>query len=243
MWTGMWFGAVTSVRDRWLGWMGIALLGGLLLGGCSPASSSNPTPDGGTQSSTPDTSTDASSGPPCIGVQADAADPSWTPKASASCQGNPACVGAPMPDWKLVDFQPQSCGYGKSYGLRAFRGKVTVLVLLAAWCGFCQSQLEKLEQMRLELAAAGKDVHFLVVNSNDAVEQQKEFVKRSAIPLFQDTTDANVWGKQGGAKDDMYVYDSKGYLAAFFPFSGKVNINLSTDDGYNNLKQAILKAR
>jgi hypothetical protein len=43
------------------------------------------------------------------------------------------CVGAPVPTWQLADFQPKSPGYGKTYGLEAFKGKVTVVALLASW--------------------------------------------------------------------------------------------------------------
>ena len=95
------------------------------------------------------------SGAACVGVNPDSAKAeNWKPNTPASCKGKPAsCVGTPMLDWKLKDFQPQSCGYEKVYGNRAFRGKVTVVVLLAAWCGFCQAQTEKLERMRLELAS------------------------------------------------------------------------------------------
>jgi len=50
--------------------------------------------------------------------------------ADAGCT---TCVGASMPTWQLADFQPKSAGYGKTYGLEAFKGKVTVVALLASW--------------------------------------------------------------------------------------------------------------
>ncbi|TNE48563.1 MAG: redoxin domain-containing protein [Deltaproteobacteria bacterium] len=205
------------------------------LGGCSgPTGSTNNNADGGATA-------DQSGGTQCIGVDPKTEE-AWSPESPKECEGKPnTCIGAPMPDWKLKDFQPQSCGFGQTYGLRAFRGKVTVLVLLAAWCGFCQAQLEKLERMRLELAANGKDVHFLVVNQDNAANDQQQFVSRSGIPLFQDTTEAQVWAKQGGGKDDMFIYNSKGYLVKYWPFNGDVDINLS-GEGYNNLKSAIEKA-
>lgn len=43
------------------------------------------------------------------------------------------CVGDMPPVWTLSDFQPQSCGHRATYGLDVFKGKVTVMVLLAAW--------------------------------------------------------------------------------------------------------------
>lgn len=50
--------------------------------------------------------------------------------ADAGCM---TCVGASMPTWQLQDFEPKSPGYGKTYGLEAFKGKVTVVALLASW--------------------------------------------------------------------------------------------------------------
>lgn len=50
-----------------------------------------------------------------------------------ACQPDPTAVGAAMPDWQLEDFQPQSDGFGTTYGLEAFEDKVTVVALLASW--------------------------------------------------------------------------------------------------------------
>ena len=48
------------------------------------------------------------------------------------CRGG-NCEGEFPPDWQLTDFQPQSCGFGATYGLGAYKGQVTVAVLLASW--------------------------------------------------------------------------------------------------------------
>ncbi|MBW2528269.1 MAG: hypothetical protein JRI23_29100 [Deltaproteobacteria bacterium] len=75
--------------------------------------------------------------PVCIGVDpgpgAQSAEPSGEPVAQNDA-GFPAPpeLGSPAPDWKLEDFQPQSCGHGGVYGLEAFRGLVTVV---AVWAG------------------------------------------------------------------------------------------------------------
>lgn len=50
-----------------------------------------------------------------------------------ACQPDPKAPGAPTPPWKLQDFQPQSPGFGTTYGLSAFKGRVTVVGLLASW--------------------------------------------------------------------------------------------------------------
>ena len=50
------------------------------------------------------------------------------------CVAEPGtCLGAPPPEWALLDFQPQSCGSGATYGLQAFHGHVTVMALFASW--------------------------------------------------------------------------------------------------------------
>lgn len=50
------------------------------------------------------------------------------------CQYKPGqCIGSETPSWIAQDFQPQSCGFKQSYNLRAFRGYVTVVALLAGW--------------------------------------------------------------------------------------------------------------
>ncbi len=44
----------------------------------------------------------------------------------------PVEVGEETPPWTLADFQPQSCGYESTYGMEAYKGRVTVVALLAA---------------------------------------------------------------------------------------------------------------
>lgn len=43
------------------------------------------------------------------------------------------CMGLPVPEFAAYDFQPQSCGYGATYGFEPFKGRVTLAVLLASW--------------------------------------------------------------------------------------------------------------
>ena len=52
----------------------------------------------------------------------------------AACSDHPStCPGAEAPEFSLEDVQPQSIDFGKSYGLEAFRGKPTLVALLASW--------------------------------------------------------------------------------------------------------------
>jgi len=56
------------------------------------------------------------------------------PRDQDPCVAEPGtCLGEPPPEWALLDFQPQSCGSGATYGLSAFHGHVTVMALFASW--------------------------------------------------------------------------------------------------------------
>ena len=44
-----------------------------------------------------------------------------------------SCVGYEAPSFAAYDFQPQSCGFGATYGLDAFKGRVTFVALFASW--------------------------------------------------------------------------------------------------------------
>ena len=74
----------------------------------------------------------------CVGgevpEQAGSVEPSGPelPPDGGGSQGVGPAVGSPAPTWALTDFQPQSCGYGATYGLEAFHGRVTVVAL---WSG------------------------------------------------------------------------------------------------------------
>lgn len=152
----------------------------------------------------------------------------------------PTCVGSPTPDWALTDFQAISCAKGEIYGLEAFRGAPTMVVLLSAGCSYCLGQTVKLEQLWWELQAAGHEFHFVVVNLKSMSERQQNLLDRASFPMFQDTDETNVWEFMGGGKDDFYFYDSEGTLAAWFPASGDVETTLSVDEGYANVRDAML---
>lgn len=95
--------------------------------------------------------------------------------------------------------------------------------------------------MRIELEVAGVDVGFLSINKSDAVEQQPKLVEQCSFPLLQDLEEVGVWDLMAGHKDDFYIYDAAGELARYLPVSGGISMNLSTDQGYANLKQQILE--
>ena len=158
----------------------------------------------------------------------------------------PTTIGSEQPIWALQDEQPQSCGFEQHYGLDAFHGKPTMVVLLWAGCGFCQAQTEKLQQMHYELQAEGKDVHFVIINQSAENPPIEYLTARCNFPILQDESDINVWDLQGGRKDDFYFYDSNGILKNFIPRTDDIALT-SYDDppieptsGYTNIKNAVL---
>lgn len=96
--------------------------------------------------------------------------------------------------------------------------------------------------MRIELDKEGVAAVIVGVNDSTAAAYGKEFTERAAFPLFQDQADVGVFELQGGHKDDFFVYDKEGRLTAWFPIDGGPNSNLTTDEGYRNVKSAVVAA-
>ncbi len=178
----------------------------------------------------------------CIGVKPPTS--AWTAVAGpqAVTATTAPTVGAAEPAFALPDFQPQSCGFGATYGLPVAHGKVTVVALFAGWCGYCVTQSGKLEELRLELQKAGYDLEFLTVNKADAVANQQALIDQCAFPLLQDSDAVNAWGQMGGQKDDFILYGADGKVADYLPYGGDRVTALSTHEGYANLKDAIIAA-
>ena len=164
------------------------------------------------------------------------------------------CEGARAPSFALRDLSPTSCGVGKYYGLDAFAGRVTFVVLLRSTCGYCHGQLEQLEQMRFELLALGYEIQMVVINQMDTQETVDLLTQRAQIPVLQDVEEVNAWealsdpkpegeGRIGGDKDDMYIYNAEGELWRFLDDDDpEHSLNLSTDEGYMYLKNILIEA-
>jgi len=92
----------------------------------------------GHDNGTPAAAADGGVLPPgvCIGVKPP--DSAWSaaPTSGSGAGGSGSAadagpeVGMPEPKWALRDFQPQSCGYGATYGLDVFHGQVTLAAVL-----------------------------------------------------------------------------------------------------------------
>lgn len=164
--------------------------------------------------------------------------------AGATCdEEKPAtCVGAEQPAFALEDFQPQSQSFGESYGLERFQGKVTFVALWASWCGYCRSQAETMETIHDELTGLGVDINVVAINVTTGVESQSLILDSCSFPLIQDTDEVGAWDLLSGVKDDMFIYDAEGKLLVHLPAGGTVATNLSTDQGYANIRDLLYAA-
>lgn len=153
----------------------------------------------------------------------------------------PTCIGSPLPDWTARDANPLSCGYGHTYGLDAFEGDVQLVVLLSAGCSYCLQQMIYFEQLRYELDAGGHAVDFATVNLSSMASRVNNMTDRASFAIFQDTDALGLWDAMGGRKDDIYIYRD-GVLVDLLPVGGGRSTNLSTEEGYANVRQAVLDA-
>jgi len=152
----------------------------------------------------------------------------------------PKDIGARQPTWRLENVQPSDCGYGRTYGLEHFRDAPTVVILLSAGCGFCQQQTVKLQEMKIELMDEGHIFNFVIVNLSSQLSVVENLTDICDFPIFQDTDAVNAWGIHDGVKDDFYFYDQDGILQNFISAQGELEINLSVEEGYANIKNALL---
>ncbi len=161
----------------------------------------------------------------------------------------PADPKAPGSTWayfELADFQPQSCNFGATYSLEAFKGEVTLVTLMRATCEICQGTLVKLEEMQLELTLAGHDVYFVAINQAGYDNAQQEMIDRASFPLLQDVAEVDAWdlmNEPNFGTDDIYIYDRDGLLHSYFNYAdANPNIDLDTPDGWQTVYDALLAA-
>lgn len=157
---------------------------------------------------------------------------------------DPTCPGAAMPAYVLEDVQPQSDRFGETYGLDAFRGEVTVVAILASWCSFCQSQIQELEGMSVDLALSGYTVNFVAINQTGAEDTLQNFLDRCSFPILQDVAEVDAWGAHTARKDDIFIYAADGSLAEFIRVSGLPSDirTLASEAGYDWMRGRIIAA-
>jgi cytochrome oxidase Cu insertion factor (SCO1/SenC/PrrC family) len=134
--------------------------------------------------------------------------------AAPGAPADPRAPGAALPTWALPDIQPVSDRFEERYGLDAFTGRVQVVALHAAWCSYCRSQAQRMEQVALELGMEGIDVQMVSVNAadGDAVARAGELAEMCTFPVFQDQGQGEAWAAMVGRKDDLYIYRPDGTL-------------------------------
>lgn len=188
---------------------------------------------------------DAAAGPAeCVGPLPRFADIVRDPIPDEQCMN---CVGAPIPTWRMADFQPLSCGFEQTYGLDSFTqpapgGRATLVALFNAGCGYCRGQAEQLDRMRIELRLQGHDAYFVALNGHRYAVHQEGLAARCSFPLLQDTEELGGLDAMDGAIYDMFVYRPDGTLHVFLPGFGGPDTYLSEDEGYANVRAAVLAA-
>ena len=93
--------------------------------------------------------------------------------------------------------------------------------------------------MQNEFAVAGIDIHIVSINTESGLDSAQKLVDVCAFPLLQDTVDTDVWGLLQGKKDDMFILDTSGAIVKLLPQGGELSTNLSTEEGYNNVKYSL----
>ena len=177
---------------------------------------------------------DAAAGPAeCVGPLPRFADIVRDPIPDEQCMN---CVGAPIPTWRMADFQPLSCGFEQTYGLDSFTqpapgGRATLVALFNAGCGYCRGQAEQLDRMRIELRLQGHDAYFVALNGHRYAVHQEGLAARCSFPLLQDTEELGGLDAMDGAIYDMFVYRPDGTLHVFLPGFGGPDTYLSEDEG------------
>jgi hypothetical protein len=81
-------------------------------------------------------------------------------------------------------------------------------------CAFILNRLEHIQDQLHQQNV--DDIKFIIVNSHlqHAMDNVGELSRRVSFPVYQDTRRNNIWGRLGGNKDDILIYDR---YHCFFP--------------------------
>lgn len=98
--------------------------------------------------------------------------------------------------------------------------------------------------MSKDLVAQGISVHMVAINQVASESTQQALTARASFDLLQDVDSVNAWRVMGGGKDDFFIYRSGGSLApgGYLPPVGVLSTDLSTPQGYSNVRSAIVNA-
>jgi thiol-disulfide isomerase/thioredoxin len=95
---------------------------------------------------------------------------------------------------------------------------VLVLNVWGQWCGPCVAEMPHLQQVWLQLSAAGRPVEFMGINSRDGVETAEAFMRANKItyPSLQDDGGATLLALRGKANTTptTLILDRQGRIAA-----------------------------
>jgi len=98
------------------------------------------------------------------------------------------------------------------------RNHVLVLNVWGQWCGPCVAEMPHLQQVWLQLSAAGRPVEFMGINSRDGVETAKAFMRTNKItyPSLVDDGGATLLALRGKANTTptTLILDRQGRIAA-----------------------------
>lgn len=87
------------------------------------------------------------------------------------------------------------------------------------------------------------DVQGYIINQAGSELALAALVEASTLPTFQDTWLLDAWGMHGSGKDDILVYSTSGILSTHFIAFQEPSSDLSTPEGFQNMKEAILNAQ
>jgi hypothetical protein len=96
-----------------------------------------------------------------------------------------------------------------------------------------------MEAMRLEIEASGIPVNVVGINIVGGQGSIANLATRTNYDCLQDVAPVGAWNLLGGQKDDFFIYRAGGRLSAYYSQFGSVNVNLSTPEGYANIRAAV----
>ncbi len=160
------------------------------------------------------------------------------------CDGDqaPNEPGASAPDFALEDFQPQSARFGESYGPEEFRGSVLLMPLFASWCPDCVGCAVLLDGLYQGWLDDGLNIRMMCINSIDGRSSRQKLIDACSFPLLQDATEAKVWDKLLGSRDDHYVYTPDGILDRYYDYDAGQRVDPLSPAGKAALRDAIVAA-